>query len=272
MNEKTKENATIVGATTAGAAIGAGAVLGVNAAMATPKPTTQADDKKAEIKAEEAKTEEDKADEVKVEDVNAANQEQPAPQADKANDEGHASGKDYANDAEIAANEAHRTAATDAQVNTGIHTSQNVNVHVNHREVITPTEEQVTPEVEVVEYKMQINADGSTTDVAVLSVDGHNAMAIDATGDHMADVIALDINGDGIYQQDEIIDVTGSNMDMGELAQQHMLNGGTLEVSLDPSLVAQSQEMMPDQTLMADNSADFNSDYNNDANVDDFVI
>lgn len=262
MKEKTKENATIAGATTAGAAIGAGAVLGVNAAMATPHPTSQADDKKAELQAEE----------MKAEDGNASKQDQTAHVDQQAGNPDNVSGRDYANEAGLNADETHKTTPDDGQVNTGIHTSQNVNVHVNHREIITPTEEQVTPEVEIVEYKMQVNADGSTTDVAVLSVDGHNAIAIDATGDHMADVIALDINGDGIYQQDEILDVTGSNMDMGELAQQHMLNGGTIEVSLDPTLVAQNQEMMPGQTLMADNTADFNTDYNNEANIDDFVI
>lgn len=238
MNEKTKENATIAGATTAGAAIGAGAVLGVNAAIATPKPTSQADDKKAELQAQDSKAE----------------------NSGEAGNPDDTSARDYANEAGI------------APENTGIHTSQNVNIHVTHREVITPTEEQVTPEVEIVEYKVQVNADGSTTDVAVLSVDGHNAIAVDATGDHMADVIALDINGDGIYQQDEIFDVNGTNMDMGELAQQHMLNGGTVEVTLDPTMVAQNQDIMPGQPLMAENNADFNTDYNNEANVDDFVI
>ncbi len=251
MDKKIKENATIAGAAAAGAAVGAGAVLGVNEAMSTPRPTSQADDKKAELKAQEqAKDDENVKGENVTDNLEAEN-----------NQNNENLEKDYSVEANLADNE---------KVNGGIHTSQNVNVHVNHREIITPTEADVTPEVKVLEYQMQINADGSTTDVAVLQVDGHNALAIDATGDHVADVIALDINGDGIYQENELFDVTGENMDMEMLAQEHLLNGGKIEVSLDSDLVAQHQTL--DQpAIAADDVADANPDYNNSANIDDFI-
>ncbi len=228
MNEKAKETATIGGAAAAGAAVGAAAVLGVDTAMASPRPTSQADDLKAQREAAS---------------TNSDNE------------------KDYTVDARF---DDHTQAS-------GISTSQGVNVHVDHREIITPTQEDVTPEVKVLEYKIQINEDGSTTDVAVLSVDGHNAIAIDATGDHVADVVALDLNGDGIYQDNELIDVTGQGMEMGELAEAHLAAGGTIELSLDPELVAPGQ-MLPDKPLMADSTAaDFNPDFDNNANVDDFL-
>ncbi|MDE6308902.1 MAG: hypothetical protein K2L81_01770, partial [Muribaculaceae bacterium] len=151
MEEKIKENATIAGAAAAGAAVGAGAVLGVNAAMATPRPTSQADDKKAELKAEEKADDDEKTTD--------------NPSAENTPDEENLT-KDYSIEANLTDND---------KAEGGIHTSQNVNVHVNHREIITPTEAEVTPEVKVLEYQMQINADGTTTDVAVLQVDGHNA-------------------------------------------------------------------------------------------------
>lgn len=251
MEKKIKENATIAGAAAAGAAVGAGAVLGVNAAMATPRPTSQADDKKAELKAQE-----------QAKDDENLKAEQTTDNLPGENDQNNETiGKDYSVDANLADTE---------KANGGIQTSQNVNVHVNHREIITPTEADVTPEVKVLEYQMQINADGSTTDVAVLQVDGHNALAIDATGDHVADVVALDINGDGIYQENELFDVTGENMEMEMLAQEHLLNGGKIEVSLDSDLVAQHQ-MIDETPIMSADTADINPDYNNSANIDDFI-
>ena len=70
------------------------------------------------------------------------------------------------------------------------------------------------PEVEVVSYETVMNDDGSVMDVAVVSVDGQQAVVADVDMDGMADVVLSDVNGNGTLEDNEFVDVTGQGIMM----------------------------------------------------------
>lgn len=103
------------------------------------------------------------------------------------------------------------------------------------------------PTVEVVAYETIDNEDGTLSDIAVVAVDGTPVVVADIDRDGMADLMAVDINENGSIEDEEIIDVSDSNIAMEPLQQ---------AAGVDPDLYVASND---------------ESDYINDANVDDFI-
>lgn len=104
-------------------------------------------------------------------------------------------------------------------------------------------------EVEVVGYETLTVDDGSQIDVAVASVDGELVMVADIDQDGKADVMAADLNGNGQLEENEIIDVSGTDIAMEPLQQAAVSN-------------------MEDTSQLALND---DSDYINNADVNDYI-
>lgn len=105
-------------------------------------------------------------------------------------------------------------------------------------EVVT-TEE---PEIIVESCEVVVNPDGTVMEVAALSIDGQAALVIDGDLDGMADVIAVDMNGNEMLDEGELMDVSEDGMSMAMFREQ------------DYTLTAQTED-----------------DYVNNADVDDYM-
>lgn len=105
------------------------------------------------------------------------------------------------------------------------------------------------PQVEVLGYGPIINEDGTQADVAVVAVDGQPVAIGDLDGDGMADVMASDLNQNGVIDNNEIIDISNEN------------------IAMDP--FQQEAEMGGDDLYLASNDGD---DYVNNANIDDYYM
>ncbi|MCM1377702.1 MAG: hypothetical protein NC097_02625 [Clostridium sp.] len=126
-----------------------------------------------------------------------------------------------------------------------------------------PPEDDDEPEVEVLGFDHMEAEDGSEVDVAVLRVDGHAAVIMDANQDGEADFIAVDINDDGIFSDDEQIEITGQGY------------------SMQPYLAAAPQHDEPelpeydvdaDDSMLAETDPQDMPDFINDADVADFDL
>lgn len=109
-----------------------------------------------------------------------------------------------------------------------------------------PVVEEHEPEIEILGYETVSNDDGSQMDVAIVSVDGQEAVIADLDMDGTADVIAADLNGDGSLDDGEFADVSGQGIAMATFQD--------------------ATGMTDDSTLLAQNE-----DYVNDADVNDFM-
>ncbi|MCC8071619.1 MAG: hypothetical protein LIO90_07445 [Bacteroidales bacterium] len=112
--------------------------------------------------------------------------------------------------------------------------------------IVGPPEDITQKAMEVLSYASETADDGTVRDVAVLSVNGTTTMIIDENGDGVADVIAADLDGDGVIKDTDHMRLT-----------QH------IEMQQYESLyISQhAQEMQAYEQ----------PDYTNDANVDDFL-
>lgn len=81
-------------------------------------------------------------------------------------------------------------------------------------------------EVEVVGYERITNDDGSQSDIAVINVNGNEIGVIDANLDGNADVIACDVNGNGIIDAGETQDVHDQGIAMQPLQDAAGFNPG----------------------------------------------
>lgn len=104
---------------------------------------------------------------------------------------------------------------------------------------VVATEE---PEIIVEGCEVVVNPDGTMMEVAALSIDGHEAMIIDGDMDGMADVMAVDMNGNNIVDENEVLDVSEDGLAMAAFREQ-------------------------DYTL----TAQVDDDYVNNADVDDYM-
>lgn len=121
----------------------------------------------------------------------------------------------------------------------------------NHDEpVIQPDPEPISadPQVEVLSYEPVTNEDGTQADIAVVAVDGQLVAIGDLDGDEMADVMASDINQNGVIENNEVIDISNE------------------DISMEP--FRQEAEMGGDDLYLASNDG---QDYVNDANVDAYM-
>ncbi len=105
---------------------------------------------------------------------------------------------------------------------------------------------EIEPEldIEVLSYETVTNEDGSQMDVAFVDIDGMSSMVVDVDKDGVADVLAIDINGNGELDVDEIADISEENMPMNIF----------------------KDELINNNVYYADNG-----DYVNDADVTDYL-
>lgn len=74
------------------------------------------------------------------------------------------------------------------------------------------------PEIEVLSYDRVINEDGSQVEIAVLNVNGNEVGVIDVDLDGEADILACDVNNDGVIDENEAEFVAGQGIEMQPLA------------------------------------------------------
>lgn len=79
-----------------------------------------------------------------------------------------------------------------------------------------PVEE---PEIIIEGCEVVVNPDGTMMEVAEMTIDGHAAMIVDGDMDGIADVMAVDMNGDNIVDDNEIIDVSENGLAMDVLRE-----------------------------------------------------
>lgn len=106
-------------------------------------------------------------------------------------------------------------------------------------------ESSVAPELVVLEYETVTSEDGSQVDLALVSMDGQNVVIADVDMDGAADMVASDLNGDGMLSNDEFMDVSGQGLAMATF---------------------QDYTLMENHTLMAQNE-----DYINNADIDEYM-
>lgn len=90
----------------------------------------------------------------------------------------------------------------------------------------TASEEESSGEVhdvQIHEVGSLVTDDGEVLNVAVASVDGHDAAFVDEDNDGYVDSVLVDTNDDGVIENDEVIEMSDSNVGMADLA---MLAGG----------------------------------------------
>ena len=102
----------------------------------------------------------------------------------------------------------------------------------------------VNPEIEVLGYETVMNEDGSQMDVAIVSVDGQRVAFIDVDRDDLADVYVLDMNENGMLENEEFVPIRDQYLPMQQFREAVYPAGDML-----------AQE----------------DDYINDANVDEFM-
>lgn len=114
---------------------------------------------------------------------------------------------------------------------------------------LQPTSEPMSePEVAVLSYETVTADDGSMFDVAVVDIDGLETIVADVDRDGEADIIAADLDNNGVIDCQEMIDVTGEGIMMPTLQEAAM--------QPDPN----------DDSLLAQNG-----DYVNDADVTEYM-
>lgn len=119
---------------------------------------------------------------------------------------------------------------------------------VSSTTVVQEEESQPEVEVRVLGIEEMPDGDGQMMTVVAMEMDGQNVLLVDVDHDGQIDVVMADINGDGQLSDDEIADISGSEIQVADL-QQH-LEGN------DASLLA-SEDNLPD--------------YMNDANVNNYL-
>lgn len=105
-----------------------------------------------------------------------------------------------------------------------------------------------TPDnVTVVSYETVTNEDGSQMDVAAVVINGQETVIVDVDQDGLADIMAIDMDGNGTITENEIANIQEENIHMQDLAQA----ANQTHFIEDPTLVADAGGM-PDYTNDAD--------------------
>lgn len=85
-------------------------------------------------------------------------------------------------------------------------------------------EESVNTEVEVLGVYDATLADGSSVTIGQAVVGGHEVYMVDVNQDDVADIMGMDLNGDGSISGDEFRDVSDVGISMTDLASQANMN------------------------------------------------
>lgn len=118
----------------------------------------------------------------------------------------------------------------------------------------SPVGESPAPEttVTVVSYETVTCEDGSQMDVAGAIVNGQEVIIADVNHDGEADLMAMDLDGNGMISENEIVNVQNGHIQMDDLAN-----------------AAAQTDVIEDPTLTADGGCV--PDYTNDADVTDYM-
>lgn len=87
-----------------------------------------------------------------------------------------------------------------------------------HPEPVTP-DEPGNDELQVLGYETLHNEDGSQMDVAVVSIGGHAGMVADVDNNGVADTMVVDVNDNQQIEENEIFDISQTNVRMNDLEQ-----------------------------------------------------
>ncbi len=117
--------------------------------------------------------------------------------------------------------------------------------------------EHVNNDVEVVSYETVTNEDGSQMDVAVVNRGDQQVLVVDTDQNGYADYVAADANSNGQLENDEIVDVSGQNIEMQPL-----------QAATNDPMVPSGTDPVADDTYFVQTD---DVDYVNDANVDGFM-
>lgn len=119
-------------------------------------------------------------------------------------------------------------------------------VEVEDPLVTTGGDVHVEHEVEVIAVEHDVEMGGGLVDVAVLDVDGATGLIVDADQDGMGDLLVVDVDHSGSFDENEIADIEGEGLVMPNEAD---VTGNAYYASMD----------------------DEGPDYINDGNVDSFA-
>lgn len=87
-----------------------------------------------------------------------------------------------------------------------------------HPEPVTP-DEPGNDELQVLGYETLHNEDGSQMDVAVVSIGGHAGLVADVDNNGVADTMVVDVNDNQQIEENEIFDISQTNVRMNDLEQ-----------------------------------------------------
>lgn len=85
-------------------------------------------------------------------------------------------------------------------------------------------EPQNESQLNVLSYETVINDDGSQMDVAVVDIEGQQAVVVDYNRDGKADLLAMDLNHNNQLDEGEIADISNENIAMQQFQQQTEMN------------------------------------------------
>lgn len=119
-------------------------------------------------------------------------------------------------------------------------------------------------EVEILGYERVELDNDEQADVAVLEIDGHAAIIMDSDIDGEADFIAVDVNDDGYFQEDERETVTGAGIAMRPFQEAYMAQHTPTP---EPPTPQPTPISFHEDPLLAEQNM---PDFINDADVSDF--
>lgn len=140
--------------------------------------------------------------------------------------------------------------------------------------IIEPEPNPTTPStseegLHVVGYREVDLGDGETADVLDITMDGHEGMIVDVDSDGLADAIGVDMNDDGYYADDEVVDISDESIAMVDIVTDYYdPNASSTQDYVQEQVVDDTPVYETNDDLIADNGT---PDYINDGNVDDFM-
>lgn len=145
------------------------------------------------------------------------------------------------------------------------HTEQNTNTH--HEEAdndvaVHTASNHGDDDVQIVGVEEVRLADGSTATMATTNVQGHEVYMVDVDHDGIFDVAAMDANGNGQLEENELMDISQHNIDVASVSNAAPAPdmGGDPDLSNDPGLTADATTASFDETPMDDYSNDVSGD------------
>lgn len=94
------------------------------------------------------------------------------------------------------------------------------NIHLANQQQEPQNESQLN----VLSYETVTNEDGSQMDVAVVDIEGQQAVVVDSNRDGKADVLAMDLNHNNQLDEGEMVDISNENIAMQQFQQQAEMN------------------------------------------------